>query len=64
MSFHVPKPAPTFTLALYGLFVLGLALVLGARILEAGPFMAMAGVACWIVATGVLFGHAGPHSRR
>ena len=52
------------TLAMAALALLGLALVIAARTIDTGHAMALAGVACWIVAFGVMLGHAGPRRRR
>lgn len=64
MSFRVPKLAPVLTMALYGLLLVGLALVVAARVLDPGPLVVLAGVACWIAAAGILLSYAGPHGRR
>jgi hypothetical protein len=52
------------TLAMAALALLGLALVIAARTIDTGHAMALAGVACWIVAFGVMLGHAGPRRRK
>ena len=64
MSLHVRGPFRLLNLAVVALLAVGLALVLAARAVEVHYPLALAGVACWIVAFAIVLGHAGPHSRR
>ncbi len=64
MSLHVRRPIRLLSLAVYALMALGLALVIAARALDGHYVLALAGVGCWVVAFGILLGHAGPHGRR
>ena len=64
MAFHVRPHIRMLNLAVYALMAVGLALVIAARALDGHYALAMAGVACWVVAAAVMLGHAGPRNPR